>query len=152
MSKEEMNLYKRCKNIFKAHGVDMGGGSGGESIKQFHISIRPDHPDQGEPAFIVDEVKFTYAELQKALNAGIPVEIIGESSVESEESGTISDFYTFGMPMYEIHNGDISFATFTNVFYTGFTGIQAQSVLIGYDPETEEMSVFIESTNDPDEH
>lgn len=24
---EEMNLYKRCKNIFKAHGVDMGGGS-----------------------------------------------------------------------------------------------------------------------------
>lgn len=30
MSKEEMNLYKRCKNIFKSHGVDMGGGSGGE--------------------------------------------------------------------------------------------------------------------------
>ena len=21
-----MNLYKRCKNIFKSHGVDMGGG------------------------------------------------------------------------------------------------------------------------------
>lgn len=26
---EEMNLYKRCKNIFKAHGVDMGGGGSG---------------------------------------------------------------------------------------------------------------------------
>ena len=26
MSKKEMNLYKRCKNIFKSHGVDMGGG------------------------------------------------------------------------------------------------------------------------------
>lgn len=25
MAKEEMNLYKRCKNIFKSHGVDMGG-------------------------------------------------------------------------------------------------------------------------------
>ena len=23
-----MNLYKRCKNIFKSHGVDMGGGGG----------------------------------------------------------------------------------------------------------------------------
>lgn len=28
MSKKEMNLYKRCKNIFKSHGVDMGGGEG----------------------------------------------------------------------------------------------------------------------------
>lgn len=26
---EEMNLYKRCKNIFKSHGVDMGGSGGG---------------------------------------------------------------------------------------------------------------------------
>lgn len=28
MSKKETNLYKRCKNIFKSHGVDMGGGEG----------------------------------------------------------------------------------------------------------------------------
>lgn len=35
---EEMNLYKRCKNIFKAHGVDMGGG-GGESAPEVENAI-----------------------------------------------------------------------------------------------------------------
>lgn len=32
--KKEMNLYKRCKNIFKSHGVDMGGG-GAATVLEF---------------------------------------------------------------------------------------------------------------------
>lgn len=46
MSKKEMNLYKRCKNIFKSHGVDMGGGGdssgGGEGLQYDFVIVSED--------------------------------------------------------------------------------------------------------------
>ena len=36
-----MNLYKRCKNIFKSHGVDIGGGGGGSAF-DFVIKVTAD--------------------------------------------------------------------------------------------------------------
>lgn len=59
---EEMNLYKRCKNIFKAHGVDMGGGgSGGEGPLVIRLE------DTGDDAWSSKE---TFSEIKHALLSG----------------------------------------------------------------------------------
>lgn len=59
---EEMNLYKRCKNIFKSHGVDMGGGgSGGEGLQYDFIIVSEDGEtysfEKGSYDAIVSKIK-----------------------------------------------------------------------------------------------
>lgn len=57
---EEMNLYKRCKNIFKAHGVDMGGGGSGGSFVVNLTAV-------DEETWTSDK---TYVEIKQALTNG----------------------------------------------------------------------------------
>lgn len=65
---EEMNLYKRCKNIFKAHGVDMGGGSGGEGNLIVTAEVESDMS-----AIVASS---TYSEMVSALLSGRNVTLV----------------------------------------------------------------------------
>lgn len=77
---EEMNLYKRCKNIFKAHGVDMGGGN-------FIVNVTV---DLSTGAATADKDLF---DIETAVHAGSAVTAI----VSMGDAGSIY----LGMSMYE---------------------------------------------------
>ena len=98
---EEMNLYKRCKNIFKAHGVDMGGGGSGGVAPVLDFT----YEGRGDGYEIIVSTELTWSDIANAvrsnpstvahitMNSGeyisLPVLMFGED----EDSGSL----TFGL-------------------------------------------------------
>lgn len=98
---EEMNLYKRCKNIFKAHGVDMGGGGsgGGAMVVTFEVDGYNLNCDK------------TVTEVRTVMAQGIPV--IGVMTEDGNSRGMGPCFYdTFSECigfMHWINDGELKF-------------------------------------------
>lgn len=83
---EEMNLYKRCKNIFKAHGVDMGGGGSGGFEYDLIIKL------VGETATLV---KGDYNALVAKMRAFEPV--ISVVWLDQSADGMIMQYQVLGL-------------------------------------------------------
>ena len=95
MSKKEMNLYKRCKNIFKSHGVDMGGGgdsSGGGM--SYDLVIKSE--DVATYTLISGSVEDTKAKLLSniPINIGLIISTVVEGKpIVYSYNGTTVQYY-----------------------------------------------------------
>lgn len=79
---EEMNLYKRCKNIFKFHGVDMGGGDS-QTVVKIMLTENVDAESDDNPYII--ESDMTVSEIEEAFESSNVVAWVYSKNYETEE-------------------------------------------------------------------
>lgn len=136
MSKKEMNLYKRCKNIFKSHGVDMGGGSVAP-VLEFMWEAKGQQP--GEEIVRTD---LTWKDIANAIKSN-PITV---AHVIYQETG---DRAIFPVIMFsENKNGGAATFGSGGVLFGGTTEDGSKKWIphggilsVGCDPETGEMTV-----------
>lgn len=127
---EEMNLYKRCKNIFKAHGVDMGGGGSGGSAPVLEFTYEERGESAGE---VIVSTELTWPDIANAVrsNPNTVAHIIMNSGEyislpvlmlrESENSGSVTFGISGVLPMGETEEGNPLWGPFGGMLFVDYS-------------------------------
>lgn len=134
----EMNLYKRCKNIFKAHGVDMGGGGSGGSAPVLEFTWGESGESAGEA---IVSTQLTWADIANAVKSNpntvahvayedgsyvnLPVLMFGESDGYGDAIFALSGLISVG----ESEEGNTQWAPYGGM------------LIISYSAEDDEMGI-----------